>query len=208
MTVSEGPATVRARSPRAVRPSQEELDAAILDTAAEVFARHGFAGTSVQQVADTVGYSKTGLLRRFPSKQALYEAVLAHVATCVDATVDLVGSLALAAGRAAVLRAVTDAAFENPGTVVLVLEALRPGTDLPGTAHVDAMAHRLVDHLVAGTAGTGDPRDRLRALLVLQMVATAATLGLDPGHPVPELSVAQVRDVVLEAAGAALGVPG
>ena len=103
------------------------------------------------------------------------------------------------------LRAVTAAAFEHPGVVVLVLEALRPGTDLPGTEHVDAMAHRLVDQL---TVRIDDPRERLRVLLALQMVATAAALGLDPAQPVPELSVPQVHDVALHAAAAVLaGAP-
>lgn len=206
VTVAEGTPPVRARSPRAVRPTPEQLDAAILDTAAEVFARHGFAGTSVQQVADAVGYSKTGLLRRFPSKQALYDGVLAHVAACVD---DIVATLvapgaAVADPRTDVLRTVTAAAFDHPGVVVLVLEALRPGTDLPGTEHVDTLAHRLVDQL---TVATADPRERLRVLLALQLVATAAALGLDPAHPVPELSAQQVHDVALQAAADVLGGP-
>lgn len=213
MTVADGVPAVRGRSPRAVRPSPEQLDAAILDAAAEVFARHGFAGTSVQQVADTVGYSKTGLLRRFPSKQALYDGVLGHVSACVEGILDApVSGQGLGAGdgelappptRAAVLRAVTAAAFENPGTVVLVLEALRPGSDLPGTDQVEQTTLRLAGQL---TAGIDDPQDRLRALLALQLVATAATLALDPGVHVPELSVSQVHDVALQAAGDVVGV--
>ncbi|MFC3690438.1 TetR/AcrR family transcriptional regulator [Aquipuribacter hungaricus] len=211
MTVADGIPAVRGRSPRAVRPSPEQLDAAILDAAAEVFARHGFAGTSVQQVADTVGYSKTGLLRRFPSKQALYDGVLGHVSACVEGILDGPGAgqglgdgdLAPPRTRAAVLRAVTAAAFQNPGTVVLVLEALRPGSDLPGTDQVEQTTLRLAGQL---TAGIDDPQDRLRALLALQLVATAATLALDPGAHVPELSVSQVHDVALQAAGDVVGV--
>jgi hypothetical protein len=40
-----------------VRQTSEQIDRAILDTAAHMFASHGYAGTSVQQVADAVGYS-------------------------------------------------------------------------------------------------------------------------------------------------------
>ncbi len=44
-----------------MRQSAAEIDHAILDVAAGIFAVHGFAHTSVQQIADAVGYSKPGL---------------------------------------------------------------------------------------------------------------------------------------------------
>lgn len=58
------------------RQTKAEIDAEILDTAAGLFARHGFARTSLQQIADALKYSKAGLLHHYPSKQALYDAVL------------------------------------------------------------------------------------------------------------------------------------
>ena len=50
-----------------MRQSAAEIDHAILDVAAGMFATHGFAHTSVQQIADAVGYSKPGLLRGWSS---------------------------------------------------------------------------------------------------------------------------------------------
>lgn len=41
-----------------------------------MFARHGFAHASVQQIADASGHTKPGLLYYYPSKEALFEAVL------------------------------------------------------------------------------------------------------------------------------------
>ena len=58
------------------RQSREQADAEIVDRASALFARHGFAHTSLQQVADEVGYSKAGLLYRFPSKDAIYRAAV------------------------------------------------------------------------------------------------------------------------------------
>lgn len=58
------------------RPTKSAIDAEILDKAAGLFARHGFARTSLQQIADALGYSKAGLLHHYASKQALYDAVL------------------------------------------------------------------------------------------------------------------------------------
>lgn len=45
--------------------------------ALEQFATRGFAGTSLQQIADVAGYSKSSVLYHFASKEALLDAVLA-----------------------------------------------------------------------------------------------------------------------------------
>lgn len=188
--------------PRAARPSTEEIDTAILDAAAEIFARHGYAGTSVQQVADVVGYSKTGLLRRFPSKQALYDGVLDHVAGQLERLADeaAAGTPAL---RRDVLRSAASACFAHPGAVMLMLEVLRPGADLPGADRLDGLAHQLLDHL---TVDLADTRDRVRAVLALQLVTNAALLTLMP-DPTLDLPPAQVHDLAVELAGAVLGAP-
>ncbi|MFC5381751.1 TetR/AcrR family transcriptional regulator [Aquipuribacter nitratireducens] len=186
---------------RGVRPSQEEIDAAIVDTAAEVFARHGFAGTSVQQVADAVGYSKTGLLRRVTSKQALYDAVIDHVEAYV---VDLGGGGTTPtgdAGRRAFLRRVATVAFAHPGVVLLVLEALRTPAEFPRSDRLHELATQLLDDVVAELDA---PEDRLRAVLALQLVANAALLPLDPNAPLGDLAAAEVHDVAVESALAVL----
>lgn len=49
----------------------------IVDAAFELFAARGYRGASLQDVADRVGLSQTGLLHYFPSKRELLIAVLA-----------------------------------------------------------------------------------------------------------------------------------
>lgn len=48
----------------------------ILDAAEELFAERGFAGVSVREIAGRVGLNQASIYNHFPSKQALYEAVL------------------------------------------------------------------------------------------------------------------------------------
>lgn len=61
------------------RPSREALDALnrrILDTAAGLFAAQGFAATTMEQVASACGAGKDTIYRRYPSKAALFTALM------------------------------------------------------------------------------------------------------------------------------------
>ena len=66
---------------RVGRPLKAEQNAAaerIIDAATTLFATRGFAGTSMEQVASQCGAGKDTVYRRFPSKVALFEAVVEH----------------------------------------------------------------------------------------------------------------------------------
>lgn len=70
-----GGVTGRARGPyqKGIRRRRE-----IVESAANVFGRYGYAGGSLRQIADEVGVTPAALTRHFDSKEGLLVAVLAH----------------------------------------------------------------------------------------------------------------------------------
>jgi AcrR family transcriptional regulator len=57
-------------------PSIQDPAGTICNAAAALFAEKGYDGTSLQDVAGLVGVTKAGLYHYFPTKQALYEAIV------------------------------------------------------------------------------------------------------------------------------------
>jgi AcrR family transcriptional regulator len=73
MDVMRAP-TRRGRPPKAEAPDTRQ---AILDAALDLFARQGYAGTSIRQIARAVGISEAGLYAHFASKRGVYDALIA-----------------------------------------------------------------------------------------------------------------------------------
>lgn len=78
------------------RPRDTEVDAKVLDIAARLLVERGYAGLSIDAVAEAAGVAKTTLYRRWPSKDHLAVAVTARmqdvtpIADTGDIRVDLV----------------------------------------------------------------------------------------------------------------------
>src|ERR687889_235221 len=79
-----------ATPPTRVRAADE-----LKHVALEQFASVGFAGTSLQQIADHAGYSKSSVLYHYASKEALLEAA---IGPAIDAMESLLGDF-VASGR-------------------------------------------------------------------------------------------------------------
>ena len=57
-------------------PSIDDPQKTISDVAAALFSVKGYEGTSLQDVADAVGFTKAGLYHYYPSKPKLFESIV------------------------------------------------------------------------------------------------------------------------------------
>ncbi len=64
----------------APRTSGVERQASLINAAASLFATNGFTGTTTKQIAKAAGVSEALLFKHFPTKRALYTAILTEKA--------------------------------------------------------------------------------------------------------------------------------
>ena len=64
----------RAGRPR-IKPDEQPTKQRILETAAELFSRHGFTGVSIRDITKAVGIKESSLYNHFQHKEALLDAV-------------------------------------------------------------------------------------------------------------------------------------
>ncbi len=121
----------------------------ILDAAQDLFARRGYAGIGMREVAEVAGLGKSSLFHHFGSKAELYAAVVGRILDLFDRRL----TAALAAGGDPLLRfdrwidALVDTFAQHPTSARLLLRSLFEDDELTGASeeeqHVDRTLKRL-----------------------------------------------------------------
>jgi AcrR family transcriptional regulator len=123
----------------------------ILDVAEALFARRGYAGVGLREVAESVGLGKSSLFHHFRNKTELYLAVLGRVLERIEVRL----RRALASRGDALERldrwvdALIDALAEHPATARLLLRGLFEDDDFAETPEALA-AERTLEQILAG----------------------------------------------------------
>ncbi len=135
---------------RALSPSSREK---ILETAEALFARQGYAGLGMRELAVCVGLGKSSLFHHFPSKAALWAAVLERVLGAIEAGLES-AIRADGSGAARLERcvdALVDSLAESPPRAPLLLRALfeKSGTRAPASERLDSTLERILGRLGA-----------------------------------------------------------
>lgn len=167
---------------RVLRLDRQQLEEGILDRAAALFARRGFEQTSVQAVADAVGYSKAGLLHHYPSKDALHGAVLDQARALGRRLVERADGLTPGPDRdRRVVEALADLALARPGLVALMLNsATVPGH--PRSGELEDVGSSVFEAFAVGDPDA-DPERSVRVIGASVAVAFLAITAHDSGDP-------------------------
>ena len=129
------------------QPSRDK----ILDCAETLFARRGFAGTGLAEVAEHVGLGKSSLFHHFRSKAQLYAAVVARILSRIEARL----MRALAAGGTAVDRldrwidVLVDLLAEHRTYARILLRSLFEDDELTGELPEEREANEIIRRIVA-----------------------------------------------------------
>jgi len=124
--------------------------AKILDAAEELFARRGFAGVGLSEIADAVGLGKSSLFHHFPTKAQLYAAVVERILSEIEAAL----MRALAAGGSPVERldrwvdTIIDLLGTRPSHSRLLLRSLFEDDELSGSSDEERAANETLARVV------------------------------------------------------------
>ncbi len=131
-------------------PSSREK---ILETAEALFARQGYAGLGMRELAEHVGLGKSSLFHHFSSKAALWVAVLERVLGEIDSRLErALGAEGSGAARLErCVEGLVDTLAESPPRAALLLRALIE-TDAgrsPAASPLDATLERILGRIAA-----------------------------------------------------------
>jgi len=189
----------------------------VLDTALDSFGTTGVDGTSLDALARELGLRKQSILYYFPSKNALFQAVVDEAASEFIAELDhIVASDDVWTQVEGTVRVVFRLAVQRPALLGLLREASRPGSMVAVSLtsrlsnHIEAALHSLEIALKDGRVAGDNARLLLFSLYSTVMgVATEVevlrAMGIEPSLR----SLAERRTELLRFLSAALTpVPG
>lgn len=126
----------------------------ILDAAEALFAKRGYAGGGLREVAEVVGLGKSSLFHHFKNKPQLYAAVCARILRRIEERL----MRALAAGGTPVERLerwlddLIDTLADNPSYARVLLRSLFEDDELGGDMPEEVEADRAIQSVMGGVA--------------------------------------------------------
>jgi len=149
----------------------------ILDAAEALFAKRGYSGIGLSEVAEVAGLGKSSLFHHFRTKSQLYAAVTARILTRIEE--HLVRSLARGGDPLARLERwldeLVDLLAENPTYARVLLRSLFEDDELPGDLPEELEARRAIASMmdsVGALLREGMSVGRFRAAHVQHLLLT------------------------------------
>jgi TetR/AcrR family transcriptional regulator, acrAB operon repressor len=126
----------------------------ILDAAEVLFARRGFSGVGMREVAEAAGLGKSSLFHHFKNKVELYAAVVGRILDLIESRL----LRALAQGGAPLARfdrwldTLIDILAEQPAAARLLLRSLFEDDDLTGESAEERAVEKIIERTFAAAS--------------------------------------------------------
>lgn len=168
----------------------------LIDVAVDLFVRHSFAGTSLQMIADELGFTKAAIYHHFRTREQLLDAVVAPMLVQLQSVISAAEQLRGAHARADhMLNGFAELAVQN--RVVAVLSAdPAVGQMLRAKPEWNELIERQMALLADVDPGPGG---RIKATVAFAGIAGAS-------GSFPHLDRQELRDHLVDAGRRALGL--
>ena len=179
-------------------PAHDDTRARILKAALELFAEHGFAGTSTREISERLGFTKAALYYHFRTKDDLLIAIVSPVLDELGQLVSNAAPGSSAAVRRAVLADYIDLIASNDLLSRVLMQD-------PSVAHHPALAQGMPIYVALVTLLSG--RENPGAAELTRVRAALGGIRDALFFAAPTDDPAVVRAATLAAACGALGIP-
>jgi AcrR family transcriptional regulator len=122
----------------------------LLEAALDLFARQGYAATTVRQIADAVGLRDSAIYAHFPGKQAIYDALLAEAGPLAPDAMGIDLAAVAADHPRQAIPALVDrvfASWSGPRSRRFAQVLVRDGSGAGGIGGLDALIEQTRDWL-------------------------------------------------------------
>lgn len=176
---------------------QTDVAAELRAIALGMFAEQGYAGTSLQHIADAAGYSKSSVLYHFRSKEALFEAALAPAVAELDGFLaSLLDMVADDARRTEFTVGFVDLLLEHRLAAHIIINQGQTLRDIPIIDEARGVIDRIGESFMAGL-----PTTKQRIRLGVALAGAAYILVASSPSAADIDDIREVREALIDVVG-------
>lgn len=176
---------------------QTDVAAELRSIALEMFAEHGYTGTSLQQIADAAGYSKSSVLYHFRSKEALFEEALApSVAELEEFLESIVEKATSGDSRAQFTADFVDLLLDHRLAAHIIINQGQTLSDIPTVDRARGLIDRIGESFMSGLPTT---KQRIRLGVALAGAAYVMVASRPSAAEIDDID--EVREALIDVVG-------
>jgi TetR/AcrR family transcriptional regulator len=184
-------------TPQPITRPQTDVAAELRSIALAMFAEHGYTGTSLQQIADAAGYSKSSVLYHFRSKEALFEEALAPSVAELEEFLDSIVEKATSGdSRTQFTADFVDLLLDHRLAAHIIINQGQTLSDIPTVDRARGLIDRIGESFMSGLPTT---KQRIRLGVALAGAAYVMVASRPSAAEIDDID--EVREALIDVVG-------